>query len=170
MSAIVDFLYKSKTQLIYIEKLIAGTSLLLLLILSLSQVILRNFFEIGFSDIDVIARHLVLFITFMGAALASEGNRHIKIDCVTSIINAANNQRLKRPLLFISSLICSVFFWHSLRFWLDEKLYAPDNEQLALYMALILPVGFFILCLHFLLLALTHDNVHAIAPQPIDKK
>ena len=30
--------------------------------------------------------------------------------------------------------------------------YAPDNEQLALYMALILPVGFLTLSLHFFLL------------------
>lgn len=68
-----NLFYSAKTKLIYFEKLIAGTSLLLLLILSLSQVVLRNFFELGFSEIDVLSRHLVLFITFMGAALISEG-------------------------------------------------------------------------------------------------
>jgi len=155
--SIIKFLLKIKEILITIEKSLAGISLLALLILSLSQVIMRNLFEVGFSDIDTITRHLVLFVTFMGAALVSEGNQHIKIDCVTSVINNAKKERLKKPLLLISSFICSIFFWYALQFWIDEKSYAQDNEQLALYLALILPFGFFTLSLHFLLLSLTQS-------------
>lgn len=157
MQLLFNIAYKSRQRLIYFEKIIAAISLLILLFLSLSQVILRNLFEIGFSEIDTIARHLVLFITFMGAALISEGNRHIKIDCVTSVIHDSFKSRLKSPLLFISSAISFSFFWYSLQFWLDENQYASANESLALYMALILPVGFFILGLHFLLLAISHQ-------------
>ena len=151
----IKLLLKIKEILIFIEKSLAGISLLTLLILSISQVVMRNLFEIGFSDIDTITRHLVLFVTFMGAALVSEGNQHIKIDCVTSVINNSKKQKLKTPLLLISSFICSVFFWYALQFWIDEYSYAQSNEQLALYLALILPFGFFILSLHFLLLGLT---------------
>lgn len=153
-----NLLYKIKIKLIYFEKLLAGTSLILLLSLSLLQVILRNVFDTGFADIDIISRHLVLFITFMGAALVSEGNKHIKIDCVTALINEDIKHKLKIPLLFISALICTIFFWHSYLFWLEEYRYAPDNEQLALYLSLILPVGFFILSLHFFLLTFTHNQ------------
>lgn len=152
------FFYRARTGLIQIEKLFAGLSLLILLVLSVSQVIMRNFFELGFSDIDVISRHLVLFITFMGAALASEGNKHIKIDCISAAMTSALRERLKLPLVIISSFICAIFFWYAFQFWLDEKQYAPDNEQLALYMALILPVGFLVLSLHFLLIALSQDE------------
>lgn len=144
--------------LIKAEKFIAALSLLVLLILSLSQVILRNFFELGFSEIDTIARHLVLFVTFMGAALASEGNRHIKIDCVSSAIKETTRDKLKRPLQTISSIICAIFFWYALQFWIDEYHYAPDNEQLGLYMATILPVGFLTLSLHFFLLVVSRDE------------
>jgi len=45
----------------------------------LSQVIMRNLFELGFAELDTLTRHLVLFVTFMGAALISEGNKHIKL-------------------------------------------------------------------------------------------
>lgn len=151
----VQFLLNLKAALVTIEKSLAASCLLALLILSLSQVIMRNLFEIGFADIDTIARHLVLFVTFMGAAIASEGNQHIKIDCITSAINDTKKQKLKVPLLFISSFVCSIFFWYALQFWLDEKSYAQENEHLALYLALILPFGFFTLSLHFLLLSLT---------------
>jgi len=155
--SILAFLFKIKEILITIEKSLAAISLLVLLVLSMSQVVMRNLFEIGFSDIDTITRHLVLFVTFMGAALVSENNQHIKIDCVTAVINNSKKQKLKTPLLLISSLICSVFFYYALLFWLDEKSYAQNNEQLALYLALILPFGFFILSLHFLLLGLTQS-------------
>jgi len=150
-----SIIYIIKEKLISIEKLIASLSLLLLLILAFSQVIMRNFFELGFANIDVISRHLVLFITFMGAALACEGHQHIKIDFINSLIQPSIKSKLTPPLLFISALICTVFFYYALQFWLDEQLYAPDNEQLALYLALIIPVGFFTLSLHFLLLFLT---------------
>lgn len=154
----LQFLQHIRIRLIHIEKLLAGFSLLLLLCLSLAQVLLRNIFEFGFSDIDVISRHLVLFITFMGAALASEGNQHIKIDCVTSVISERLKQNLKRPLLIASSTVCGIFFYYAIQFWLSEYEYAPDNEQLALYLALILPLGFFTLSFHFLLLALIHNT------------
>lgn len=154
----LQFIQQLRIRLIFIEKLLAGSSLLLLLGLSLAQVLLRNIFEFGFSDMDVISRHLVLFITFMGAALASEGNQHIKIDCVTTIISERLKQNLKRPLLIASAMICGIFFYYAIQFWISEYEYAPDNEQLALYLSLILPFGFFTLSLHFLLLALLHDK------------
>ncbi len=149
------FFLTIKKTLIGFEKITAGLSLLLLLMLALSQVIMRNIFEIGFSEIDVIARHLVLFITFMGAALATEGNQHIKIDCLNSVINSSFQAKIVRPILLISSTISGIFCWYACQFWLSEQRYAPDNEQLALYLALIIPLGFFIISLHFFLLFLT---------------
>ncbi len=147
------YIHKLKKKLIVIEKMIATTSLLLLLILVIIQIILRNVFELGFSNIDIISRHLVLFVTFMGAALAAENSQHIKIDVINSFLKQSTKEKLKRPLLLISATVTALFFYYALQFWLDEKLYAPQNEQLALYLALIIPCGFFILSLHFFLLA-----------------
>jgi TRAP-type C4-dicarboxylate transport system permease small subunit len=152
------FLLAIKQKLIVFEKLLAAFCLLLLLLLSLSQVVMRNLFELGFAELDTLTRHLVLFVTFMGAALISEGNKHIKIDCVTATISERSKQKLKRPLYFISALVCSIFSWYAIVFWLDEKNYAPASEQFALYLALILPAGFIILSLHFLLLSLIRDD------------
>ena len=154
-----DRLYRLKQKLIIVEKYIASASLLLLLILALTQVILRNFFELGFANMDIVARHLVLFITFIGAALACEHSQHIKIDFINALLSSETKNKLKQPLLFISAMISSLFFWYALQFWLDEQRYAPQGEQLALYLALILPVGFFILSLHFFLLSFTTNHV-----------
>lgn len=148
-----NFFYKAKEKLIVIEKIVAAFSLILLLVLSLSQIILRNIFELGFFEIDVISRHLVLFITFMGAALACEGSRHIKMDFINSLLKPTFKQALSKPLLLMCATLCATFFWYALQFWLDEQRYAPANEQLALYLSLIIPIGFFILSLHFLLIS-----------------
>jgi|GEM_PF-1033110 len=159
------FLLAIKQKLIVFERLLAALCLLLLLLLSLSQVIMRNLFELGFAELDTLTRHLVLFVTFMGAALISEGNKHIKIDCVTATISERSKQKLKRPLYFISALVCSIFSWYAIVFWLDEKNYAPASEQFALYLALILPAGFIILSLHFLLLSLISDETTQLPEQ-----
>ena len=52
-----------KHGLIHVEKWIASLSLLLLLVFTLVQIIARNFFDTGFPVLDIISRHLILFIT-----------------------------------------------------------------------------------------------------------
>ncbi len=152
---IFSFCLRFKHGLIFFEKIIAAGSLLLLLVMSMIQIIARNFFEVGFSEMDVISRHLILFIIFMGAALVSEQNRHIKIDILTPLLNIEQQEKLIRPLLLLCAFISAVFAWYAVGFWLDEWQYAPTNERWSVYLALILPAGFFILALHLLLLTIT---------------
>jgi TRAP-type C4-dicarboxylate transport system permease small subunit len=120
------------------------------------QILYSNFFYIGFSQIEVISRHLILFIIFMGAALVSEQNKHIKIDILTPFLSLTQQQKLTRPLLFICATVCAFFCWYSIGFWLDEWQYVPSNERWSVYLALILPIGFFILSFHLLLLIFTY--------------
>jgi len=146
---------KLRLLLLSFEKIIAASSLLILLTLTLAQVIARDFFETGINHIDVISRHLVLFILFMGAAIISEQNKHIKIDILAALLSDKNKQRLQTPLFLLSSLICFILAYYAILFWQDEYIYAPRNEQLAVYLALIIPIGFFILASHLLLLSLS---------------
>jgi TRAP-type C4-dicarboxylate transport system permease small subunit len=144
-----------KRGLICIEKWIASASLLLLLLFVLTQIIARNFFNTGFPVLDIISRHLVLFITFMGAALISEQNNHIKIDILSTLLPAEQKRKLVRPAFFLSAVVCAFFSWYSTQFWLDEWHYAPAREQWIVLFALILPLGFSVLFLHLLLLTVT---------------
>jgi TRAP-type C4-dicarboxylate transport system permease small subunit len=166
MSSWLSFVVKLKQLLIVVEKFLAASSLLLLLIFAVIQVVARNFFDTGFPELDVISRHLVLFIIFMGAALVSEYNKHIKIDIVAVFLNKKQQQNLIRPLLLLSAAVCAIFTWYSIQFWLDEWTYAPANEQWSLYLALIIPVGFFMLGLHLLLLVFTGFESQSVDPDP----
>lgn len=166
MSFWLNFALKLKHHLIVVEKFTAASSLLLLLIFAVTQAVARNIFDTGFPDLDVISRHLVLFIIFMGAALISENNKHIKIDIVAVFLNREQQQKLIRPLLFLSAVVCASLTWFSIRFWLDEWNYAPANEQWSLYLALIIPTGFFILALHLLLLSFTGFDKTLLDTEP----
>ncbi|MBI2341120.1 MAG: TRAP transporter small permease subunit, partial [Deltaproteobacteria bacterium] len=50
-----------------------------MIVLGFLQVVLRNFFGSGISWADVTVRHLVLWVGFFGAVLATIENRHITL-------------------------------------------------------------------------------------------
>jgi len=171
MPAMLTIIFKIKHGLIIFEKIVAASSLFLLLVLAIVQFIARNFFDMGFSQVDVISRHLILFIIFMGAALVSEENRHIKIDILTTFLTTDQQQKLIRPILLFSAIVSLTFTWYSGVFWLDEWHYAPSNERWSVYLALILPIGFFILSLHLFLLTITgFEPERVIIELPIANK
>ncbi|HSH30323.1 MAG TPA: TRAP transporter small permease subunit [Thiohalobacter sp.] len=146
-----DALQRLRRLLVGFETGMAGFSLLLLVLLTLGQIIARNFFDTGLPAADSLTRHLVLYVTFFGAALAADGDRHIKIDVVCAWLASPWRGRLFRPLQALGALICLLLFQAALRFWRDEWRYAADYERWQALLNLIIPVGFGLLCLHFLL-------------------
>ncbi len=54
----------------------------LMIVLSFSQVILRNVFSLGLVWADPLLRNSVLWLGFIGASLATQEDRHIKIDLI----------------------------------------------------------------------------------------
>lgn len=147
-------LHKFKRALLLFETIMASGSLLLLLLLALIQIIARNFFETGFPLLEVIARHLVLFVIFFGAGLVTERSRHIKIDVLANVLPPHLRMMLRRPLAMMGALLCAVLAWYAGLFWLDEWQYAPANERWAAALAMVVPVGFMVLALHFALISL----------------
>ena len=138
-----------------IEKVLVVTSLFLLLAFSLIQIVARNFFKTGFPSLEVISRHLVLYIAFLGAALITEDKKHIKIDFMTHFFSDQLKNIMLRPIGLFAAIVCGVFAWHASRFWLDEWRYSSTQDSWIALLALILPVGFGLIALHFALIALT---------------
>ncbi len=134
-----------------LETVLAGASLLLLVALTLLQIVARNLFETGLPAADALTRHLVLYVTFFGAALAADAYRHIRIDVVAAWLSERWLERLYRPLQLIAGLVCILLTQAAIRFWIDEWQYAGAHERWQVLFNLILPVGFGLLVLHFLL-------------------
>ncbi|MGD8616281.1 MAG: TRAP transporter small permease subunit [Gammaproteobacteria bacterium] len=140
--------------LILIETWLAAGSLLLLLCLAVVQILARNLFDIGFADADTLTRYLVLYVTFFGAVVAVERDRHIKVDICCVALPTRALHALYRPMRAIAGLVCGALAEAAVRFWLVEWQYAPPHERWQLGVALVIPVGFILLTLQFALAAL----------------
>ncbi len=147
--------------LLRIERWIGSGCLFLLLALALAQIVARNFFSIGLPVADTLTRYLVLYVTFFGAILAIHSHRHIKIDVLCAFLDERWLERLYRPLQLIGALVCALLCQAAWVYWLDEWTYAADYARWTVTLALIMPVGFGLLSLHFVLSALLgyHEQV-----------
>ena len=148
------FVTSFRHALIRMEKFMAGSSLLLLLLLVFGQVLARNFFDYSIPNADILSRYLVLYVTFFGATLAVDSNKHIRIDVVAACLNPERMQKLRPFLYLISAVLCGVMSWAAMRFWYDDWQYVADHERWSSILAIIMPFGFGLLSLHFLLGAL----------------
>jgi TRAP-type C4-dicarboxylate transport system permease small subunit len=137
--------------LLRMEAFMACTALLLLLALIFGQVLARNLFGTGIPHADILSRYMVLYVAFFGAVLAVDAHKHIRIDVVAACMRPERIRILQPPLYLISSVLCGVMTWAGARFWYDDWQYVADHERWASVLALIIPFGFFLLSLHFLL-------------------
>lgn len=141
-------------RLLRLERWIGGASLLLLLLLVLAQVVARNLFSIGLPVADTLTRYLVLYVTFFGAILALHGQRHISLDVLCVWLGQCWRDRLHRPLHLLGAVVTALLCQAAWAYWQDEWAHVADQERWMTLLALILPGGFGLLSLHFLLAGL----------------
>ena len=95
--------------------------LLLMITIAVFQIILRNLFDSGMNFGDELIRILVLWISLVGAMVASRNNSHINIDLVSRYLPDPV-KRLSTVLVGIfTSFICAAMAYFSLNFVLMEK-------------------------------------------------
>ena len=109
-----------------IERLAAGlrfieNGLLVLLLASMIvlaayQVVARNFFDTGILWGDALVRVLVLWVTFIGATIASRKDEHIRIDLLTRFVDVGSSVWLTRFRSLFTAFVAGVFAWYSLEF------------------------------------------------------
>lgn len=144
-------LSKLRAILLRVETWLAAGSLLLLLVLAMLQVLARNLFDTGFATADTLSRYLVLYVMFFGAALAVEHDRHIRIDVACSFLSARTLERLYRPMRALAFVVCLLLTVASVRYWLDSWTYAAPDERWVVLASLVIPAGFALLTLQYLL-------------------
>lgn len=84
-----------------------GLTLLIvsMIILSLAQIVLRNFFETGFVWLDPLLRHGVLWLGFLGAMLATAQDRHISIDALSRLVSGAAGRVVHGALRIFAAVV-----------------------------------------------------------------
>lgn len=125
-----------------------------MVVLAVAQIVWRNFFGAGISWADPLLRTLVLWVALSGAVIASRTDNHIHIDFFTRYMPKSWLAPVRRLVFLFSAAICALIAWHSARFVRME--YEYGNIAFAGIPAwvteLIIPVGFFLMALRYVLL------------------
>lgn len=97
-----------------------------MVLIAFLQVVLRNFFASGISWADVTVRHLVLWIGFFGAMLATAQNRHITLDVFSRILPEKAKKYVQTLIDLGSTVVCFVLAYASYKFVASERLIGEE--------------------------------------------
>ena len=99
-----------------IEKFLVVVFLSTLMLTAFLQIILRNFFATGISWGDVLIRYLVLWVAFIGAALATREGRHINMEVFSRWASDRGRAYLNRLSHLCSAGICGLLTYAAIKF------------------------------------------------------
>lgn len=116
-----------------------------------SQILLRNLFDSGIAWSDPVLRVLVLWVGMMGAMIATEQDKHIRIDLLTRYLPETWCRYSRRLNYLFSAIVCALLTWHSGRFvyfeWQDQT---EVIQGVPAWIAeSILPIGFAVITIRF---------------------
>ena len=116
------------------------------------QVVLRNIFSTGIVWVEIFLRHTVLWLGFLGGALATGNQRHIKVDAFSHLFSKRSQAFLHVITNLFAAFICLLLTQASIKFVgseIEMKSIVFDGIP-AWYVELIIPVGFALHSIHFL--------------------
>jgi TRAP-type C4-dicarboxylate transport system permease small subunit len=99
---------------------VTAVLLLLMVVLSGLQILLRNALESGLIWIDPLLRHLVLLLTFLGALAATGGKRHLHIDVLGRMLHGATSRAVGAAIALLGAGICLAMTRASLSLLAEE--------------------------------------------------
>ncbi|MFH1888246.1 MAG: TRAP transporter small permease, partial [Pseudomonadota bacterium] len=98
-----------------------------MIFLSFGQVVARNIFSTGFMWVDEVLRIQVLWLTFLGAGLAAEYNRHVKIDVLAHLMGGSSATKVVDTMAQIVALVvCVLLFLGAVEFIRVERMYSSS--------------------------------------------
>ncbi len=151
----------------------ALTLLLLgLILLGLTQIVLRNLVGMSLPWADGAMRAMVLWLAMIAATVGAARLKHIRIDVAQRWIPARFLGGLHRLLMLATAVVCLIMAWFSLRLVaLEYEFQAMAFASVPSWMVvLIVPIGFVLMASRFLAHAVgpTQDEVNADPAEILD--
>ncbi len=138
-----------------VEDVILVGLLFLMILLAVSQILLRNLFDGGVVWGDPLLRVLVLWIGLIGAMVATRQERQIRMDVFTRYLSRGMKAVSETLVSLFAALVCLVACGYSARFVMDEYSFggAAFASVPTWACASIIPIAFLVIGLRYLLLA-----------------
>ncbi len=137
------------------EKAILVVVMITMIGLATVQLVLRKFFDTGFEWADIMVRQMVLWLAFLGGALATHEGRHIAIDAVGKFLPPRRAAALRAVTSVAAMVMSLVLVRASLKY-----LQAEIEDDATIFESVpawpfeaIMPVAFSVIAFHFLVAA-----------------
>ena len=135
-----------------IEDFLIALFLTLMVVMVLMQIFMRNFFQSGILGGEDFIRHLVLWIAFIGAGIATRSKSHVRIDVVTHLVSNHGKKYLDMVVDLFSAVICIILAVASAQFVFIEF----QNQEFSAFFHLpvwalqtVMPLGYLIIAIRF---------------------
>lgn len=145
------------------EEIVLITLLGVMVVMSFLQVVLRNVFSSGILWADILLRHILLWLGFLGAAIATSENRHINIDSVRRFLSPRIRQATEVVTDLFAAGICMLLAsaaWEFVRGEIADRRTFLEGIP-SWYAQIIIPVGFGLLAVHFIIRAILRGRGQA---------
>ena len=103
-----------------LENWVIASLVMFLVVFSLVQIILRNFFSTGLIWGDSLLRQMVVWVSLLGAARAAAENKHIQIDLLPKLLPAASARVLGIISNFFAAAVSATLLYASFTFVQNE--------------------------------------------------
>ena len=87
-----------------------------LLVLAVTQIVMRVFFSSGFVWTDELLKLIVLWITMVASIAASRSDRHLRIDVLSHFVSERYSRWPRLVVECFAAFICAVLAWQSYRY------------------------------------------------------
>lgn len=129
-----------------------------MIVLAGSQIVLRNFWDAGLFWADPLLRVSVLWVGLLGAMAATRDDNHITVDILSRVLSERARSAGRVITDLFTSAVCGLLAYHGAR------MVRMDYEAGLLAFAavpawaceLIIPIGFGVIAVRFLLSSLDH--------------
>lgn len=103
-----------------IEDFLIALFLALMVVMVLMQIVMRNLFQSGIPGGEDFIRHLVLWIAFIGAGVATRSKSHVRIDVLTHLVKGDLKKLLDAVAELFAFVVCVVLMIASCQFvWIE---------------------------------------------------
>jgi TRAP-type C4-dicarboxylate transport system permease small subunit len=135
------------------EQIMVALFLSVMILIAFLQIVLRNFFSTGISWGDSLIRYLVVWVGFIGAALATKEGKHISIEVASKWITGPKSYYFQVCSNLISAAVCGCLTYAAIKFLIFEAQMGTTSffDLPAWIPEIIIPVTFAIMTLRFTL-------------------
>jgi C4-dicarboxylate transporter, DctQ subunit len=144
-----------------LEKVLVIAVLSGMVLLAFLQVLLRNLWGSGLPWVDILLRHVVLWLGIVGASLATKMKRHIRIDLLPRQLPPRTQQIVERGILRFAAGVSTLLSLGAIELVRQERVAGSIafGSVPTWVLQLILPIGFAILAFRFVVQAVVNGSI-----------